>query len=97
VNERFGHQEGDRLLRAVAGRLAAALPRGATLTRHGGDEFVVLGAPDAAPALAAALAEPFTLSGGESVTIGLHVARARVSYDLEAALGDAALQLKPNM
>jgi hypothetical protein len=23
--------------------------------------------------------------------------RARVSYDLEAALGDAALQLKPNM
>ncbi len=42
VNDRAGHVEGDRILRAVAGVLADEL-RGADLSaRFGGDEFVVL-------------------------------------------------------
>ena len=42
VNDQFGHQEGDRLLIAVADRLREAV-RGADLVaRLGGDEFAVL-------------------------------------------------------
>ncbi|MBU3065807.1 diguanylate cyclase [Nocardia sp. NEAU-G5] len=65
VNDTYGHGVGDRLLAAVASRLAAAAD-GATLARVGGDEFVILLAPpcDAvrvsavAEALLSALADP---------------------------------------
>ncbi|WP_448586955.1 GGDEF domain-containing protein [Thermaurantiacus sp.] len=95
VNDRLGHHVGDQLLKAVAQRLSRALPRDAVLTRHGGDEFVVLGAPEAGQALAAALEAPFPVEGAEPVRIGVRIARARVAGDLEAALADAARQLKP--
>jgi diguanylate cyclase (GGDEF)-like protein len=42
VNDTLGHPVGDRLLRAVAGRLAAVAPPGVTCARIGGDEFAVL-------------------------------------------------------
>lgn len=42
VNDDFGHEAGDRLLRMVAGVLAAVAPDGATVCRLGGDEFGVL-------------------------------------------------------
>ena len=42
VNDSLGHEAGDRALATVAGRLARALPEHALLTRHGGDEFIVL-------------------------------------------------------
>ncbi|WP_380169882.1 putative bifunctional diguanylate cyclase/phosphodiesterase [Kineococcus sp. DHX-1] len=54
VNDRFGHPAGDRLLVAVAGRLAGAVPPGAVLCRLGGDEFAVL-VPDADEPAAAEL------------------------------------------
>ncbi|MFF0487876.1 diguanylate cyclase domain-containing protein [Nocardia sp. NPDC004068] len=44
INDTYGHGVGDRLLTAVAERLAAHA-RGAMLARIGGDEFVVLFAP----------------------------------------------------
>jgi diguanylate cyclase len=69
VNDTLGHQAGDELLCAVAGRLRRCVGPGAVISRPGGDEFVLLlpGAPDdataAALAICAELAKPFALRG----------------------------------
>lgn len=41
VNQRYGHEAGDRLLRGVAGRLSQVVPSGSAAA-IGGDEFVML-------------------------------------------------------
>lgn len=42
VNDTYGHEEGDRVLRRVADLWRGELPDGAFLARHGGDEFSLL-------------------------------------------------------
>ena len=42
VNDRFGHEAGDRALRAVAASIERATRAGDLCARYGGDEFVVL-------------------------------------------------------
>jgi diguanylate cyclase (GGDEF)-like protein len=79
VNDGFGHDVGDELLRSVAGRLSAILRESDTLGRLGGDEFVVLvedstldgGAEFVAHRILAALREPFVLrlAGGKEVRV----------------------------
>jgi diguanylate cyclase (GGDEF)-like protein len=42
VNDRYGHQAGDRLLQQVTERLRQDMPPGSVVARLGGDEFVLL-------------------------------------------------------
>jgi diguanylate cyclase len=48
VNDRFGHEAGDRVLRAIGDRLRKAMRKSDFVARLGGDEFVA-GLPDAPP------------------------------------------------
>jgi diguanylate cyclase (GGDEF)-like protein/PAS domain S-box-containing protein len=102
VNDTLGHSVGDRLLRAVAERLSAALRRTDTAARLGGDEFAVLmedaREPLDAELLAAqliqTLSRPFQLAD-ESVRISasVGVATARDSTDAQELLALADLAL----
>jgi len=84
VNDRYGHEMGDRILRQVAQRFSRSLPSGAILARLGGDEFGVLvsGSDDATlelvSALKATLSYPFVLDGN---TISISVSIGHVRND----------------
>jgi diguanylate cyclase (GGDEF)-like protein len=41
-NDRFGHQTGDEVLKAIGQAIASAAPAGASASRYGGDEFTLL-------------------------------------------------------
>jgi len=77
TNDSLGHEAGDKLLCAVAERLARVLRVGDTVGRLGGDEFVILtegaGLSDAplrvAERIREALHEPFFLEGCEGLPI----------------------------
>jgi len=80
VNDRLGHDMGDRLLQEVARRLTNAIRCSDTLARLGGDEFVVLlvdlqsniDVICVARRILASIAQPFML-GGETVQIGVTI------------------------
>ena len=82
VNDSYGHEMGDRILRQVAQRFSRSLPSGAILARLGGDEFGVIaaGSDDATlelvSALKATLSYPFIIDG-KSISIGVSIGHVR--------------------
>ena len=79
VNDQYGHETGDELLRMVSNRFRKAIPDDALLARLGGDEFAVLihedyeSALELAMALRATCSYPFTVAGNQiqiDVSIG---------------------------
>ncbi len=103
VNDELGHQVGDELLRVIGERLRRAVRAGDTLSRFGGDEFVILlegvTSPDDASAVANAvldvLRDPITLSTGHEVvaTLSIGVALSEVGKAREDLLHDADLAM----
>lgn len=82
VNDTLGHEAGDRVLKAVAARLAHAIRPTDILGRFGGDEFVVLLGGEDVPAvehlarrLTDVLLEPIHVADGV-VRLGMSVGRA---------------------
>ncbi|WP_091069110.1 putative bifunctional diguanylate cyclase/phosphodiesterase [Klenkia brasiliensis] len=97
VNDTYGHETGDALLVAVAGRLTDAVGASGTVTRSGGDEFVLLlrpGARDVGAVLATAFAAPVPLAG---LSFGVRCSAGWVDLtgasELPLALADADVAL----
>jgi len=82
VNDLYGHEMGDRILRQVSQRFSRSLPSSAILARLGGDEFGVIarGNDEAtlelASALKATLSYPFFIDG-KSISIGVSIGHVR--------------------
>lgn len=103
INDTLGHLAGDRFLQEVAGRLTACVPARDTVSRFGGDEFLLLchavtveAAQKLGHRIIAALAQPMSLYGrmvalSASVGIAVHPPEADAgSVDL---VGDADLAM----
>lgn len=84
INDSLGHEVGDKLLQSVASRLQTAVRLSDTVSRHGGDEFVILlnevaGKEDIiqiAEKLSHAMVEPHQISGNSlrvTVSIGISI------------------------
>ncbi|HJV27554.1 MAG TPA: Cache 3/Cache 2 fusion domain-containing protein [Aromatoleum sp.] len=108
VNDRYGHETGDQLLQAVAQRLLACVRQTDTVTRIGGDEFVVVISEAAnqealvqvAEKLLGAFAQSFqlplcTLTMSPSIGISAYPLDAQDAVDLIKA-ADAAMYAAKN-
>ncbi|MDB5757198.1 MAG: hypothetical protein JWM30_487 [Burkholderia sp.] len=70
VNDSFGHEPGDVLLREVARRLSRALRPSDVIARLGGDEFVVAAYCSNGPTSAASIAEKLLATLAAPIDIG---------------------------
>lgn len=108
VNDAFGHQAGDELIKQVARRLMTLLRASDVLARFGGDEFAVIqpglktadGAESLARRILEALAEPFEIEHS-AVTIGVSIGIALAPEDADdretlMRLADTALYQAKN-
>ena len=100
VNDSLGHNAGDELLKAIAGRMVAALRATDTVVRIGGDEFVVIFCDLAKEVeaviatvrkLQSAIAEPIEINGRQLIVTSSLGAATYPSdgQDAEALLANA--------
>lgn len=102
VNDRWGHDVGDRILRQVANAIQAAVPKNGVVARYGGEEMIVL-LPGANAKDATAVAEHirrivdddvFYISrtvGNVTVSVGAFVSKRPNSFEEAFVLADKAL------
>jgi diguanylate cyclase (GGDEF)-like protein/PAS domain S-box-containing protein len=99
INDELGHDAGDRVLRLVAERLRRHVRANDTLSRVGGDEFVLVLAPlerdgeceAIVDRILAAVGEPIPLAGGASATVSASIGVA--FYPRDASDVDALVTL----
>lgn len=108
VNDTFGHEIGDKMLKEVSNRLLGVLRRDDTVARFGGDEFVVLlgklANPDnvalVADKIIQAVSKPYRLDGQDAyVTVSIGIAKSGPdSHTIDGMLkqADDALYLAKN-
>jgi len=84
INDSLGHAIGDRLLQSVAASLSACVRKSDTVSRQGGDEFVIL-LPEVAHAADAAITAIKIITDFKKAhSIGEHHLRVTVSIGLSA-------------
>jgi diguanylate cyclase (GGDEF)-like protein/PAS domain S-box-containing protein len=97
INDSLGHAVGDQLLQAVSERLVGCVRTSDTVSRHGGDEFVVLLANERHPGDAAHAAKKILTVLSSPFRIGAQELHTSTSIGISAFPhdgGDAAALIK---
>jgi diguanylate cyclase (GGDEF)-like protein len=89
VNDRLGHAAGDEVLREVALRLGRAVREADTVSRHGGDEFLILLNEVSQAADAALIAAKLLAALGEPLRMGDRDLRLTASIGISLYPDDA--------
>jgi diguanylate cyclase (GGDEF)-like protein len=82
INDTLGHAAGDQALRLAAARLASSVRATDTVSRHGGDEFVILLADVAAASDALAIAQKLSAALGAPSRVGDQMIRLTASIGI---------------
>jgi len=101
INDLYGHEKGDQLLKEVSLRFLRSLPENALLARLGGDEFAVIVAGDAmttlevAQALRGTMSYPFLL-GAQQINVSVSIGHVMIdgSSDILRRADSAMYQAK---
>ena len=73
INDTFGHEQGDRAIKAVANAVLHNIPSEAVPVRYGGDEFLVVIPSPAADRLEATVQAITAALSEEAYAMGLHI------------------------
>jgi diguanylate cyclase (GGDEF)-like protein len=83
INDRFGHEAGDRVLSAIARRIAPCMRQADILSRYGGDEFIILlpetgqdGAIEAAERVRRVIAGTAVEQDGQNIYVSVSIGLA---------------------
>jgi diguanylate cyclase (GGDEF)-like protein len=82
INDTLGHDVGDELLKQVAARLVGCIRSGDTVSRSGGDEFILVMPEIALPFDAAVVAQKIIDALNEPILIGTHHLHIGVSIGI---------------
>ena len=90
INDTFGHEAGDQLLKQVSGRFMRVIPTGSHLARLGGDEFGIIApinkdeAVELGQAIRATLSYPISLNS-EQIQVGVSVGITKFNSELTSS------------
>jgi diguanylate cyclase (GGDEF)-like protein len=90
INDTLGHAAGDEVLQLTVRRLESVVRESDSVSRHGGDEFVILLADISKPADAATIADKILEALGAPAQIGSHTLHPSASLGISVYPDDAA-------